>query len=139
MGLFSRSYDSLLKKGIRELDAGRVDWAIHYLLQAIEKDPSQPIAHSKVADLFFMVGDKEKARQHGEQAVQLFDAYISNQTTAEAKAEAWWQKGVTLGGLSRGPERDACWREADRLMPGYSSKGASILSDAIVKALSKQK
>ena len=91
---------------------------------------------------FFIQGDEAQAVEYGELALKAFDECIHRETDPELKAEVWWQKAVTLGGLGRIDDRDVCLHEAERLVPGSTKgRGERLLREAfeaVMKGRDKQ-
>lgn len=142
MGLFGNSYNDLCKKGIEALESGDVEKASEYFMQALRKDQNQPRAfawlgmtYQEAVNAFFRQDEPVKAKEYGELAIKAFGEAIRRETDTDLKAEVWWQRGVTLGALDRISERDASWNEADKIIPGFSSKRSGSSIDALEQAM----
>jgi tetratricopeptide (TPR) repeat protein len=136
MGLFGPSYHKLCEKGIAALEAGDLETASELFMKAMRKDPSQPRAffwlgatYQQAASEFGLQGNQSEAEEYGELSVKAFDEAIQRETDPELKAMAWRQRGITLGGLGRTADRDASWHEADKVIPGFTSKAQKELLD----------
>jgi tetratricopeptide (TPR) repeat protein len=145
MGLFSTSYHDLCEKGKKAFNSGNLEKAIELFLKAIEKDPHHPRAfgwlgmtYGKASNFFFMQGDDDNEKKFCEWSVKAFDEAIQRETDPQMKAEHWWQRGVALGGLHRLEERDASWREADKIVSGYTTKRREGLMNAVIDSLQRK-
>lgn len=142
MGLFGHSYNDLCKKGREALESGDEEKASEHFLQAIRNDQSKPRAfawlgmtYQEAVNAFLRQDEPVKAKEYGELAIRAFDEAIRRETDPALKAEEWWQRGVTLGAMDRTSERDASWNEAEKAVPGFSSKRKGNSLDALEQAI----